>query len=57
MDEEKPKKKRKKKAAEGEGGEPKVHKPNWREVYATVEDIKGFCPICSFVCIAIILKF
>ena len=42
MDEEKPKKKRKKKAAEGEGGEPKVHKPNWREVYATVEDIKGF---------------
>ena len=42
MDEEKPKKKRKKAAAEGEGGEPKVHKPNWREVYATVEDIKGF---------------
>ena len=41
MDEEKPKKKRKK-AAEGEGGEPKEHKPNWREVYATVEDIKGF---------------
>ena len=27
---------------EGEGGEPKEHKPNWREVYATVEDIKGF---------------
>ncbi len=26
MDEEKPKKKRKKAAAEGEGGEPKVHK-------------------------------
>ncbi len=42
MSEEKPKKKRKKKAAEGEGGEPKEHKPNWREVYATVEDIKGF---------------
>ena len=43
MDEEKPKKKRKQKAAtEGEGGEPKEHKPNWREVYATVEDIKGF---------------
>ena len=42
MDEEKPKKKRKKAAAEGEGAEPKVHKPNWREVYATVEDIKGF---------------
>ena len=42
MDEEKPKKKRKKAAAEGEGGELKVHKPNWREVYATVEDIKGF---------------
>ena len=39
MDEEKPKKKRKKKAAEGE--EPKVHKPNWREVYATVEDIRA----------------
>ena len=43
MDEEKPKKKRKQKAAtEGEGGEPKEHKPNWREVYATVEDIKAF---------------
>ena len=42
MDEEKPKKKRKKASAEGEGGEPKEHKPNWREVYATVEDIKGF---------------
>ena len=43
MDEEKPKKKRKQKAAAGgEGGEPKEHKPNWREVYATVEDIKGF---------------
>ena len=42
MSEEKPKKKRKKAAAEGEGGEPKEHKPNWREVYATVEDIKGF---------------
>ena len=40
MSEEKPKKKRKKAAAEGE--EPKEHKPNWREVYATVEDIKGF---------------
>ena len=36
--EEKPKKKRKKKAAEGE----KEHKANWREVYATVEDIKDF---------------
>ena len=42
MSEEKPKKKRKKAATEGEGGEPKEHKPNWREVYATVEDIKGF---------------
>ena len=43
MDEEKPKKKRKQKAAtEGEGGEPKEHKPNWREVYATVEEIKAF---------------
>lgn len=39
MEEEKPKKKRKKKgAAESEG----EHKKNWREVYATVEDIKDF---------------
>ena len=45
MDEEKPKKKRKKAAAEGEGGEPKEHKSNWREVYATAEDIKGFLAI------------
>ena len=42
MDEEKPKKKRRKAAAEGEGGEPKEHKKNWREDYATVEDIKAF---------------
>ena len=34
-------KKKKKAAAEGDG-EPKEHKKNWREVYATVEDIKGF---------------
>ena len=40
MDEEKPKKKRKKVAAEDGGANE--HKPNWREVYATVEDIKGF---------------
>ena len=40
MDEEKPKKKRKKVAAENGGA--KEHKKNWREVYATVEDIKGF---------------
>ena len=40
MDEEKPKKKRKKVAAEDGGA--KEHKKNWREVYATVEDIKGF---------------
>ncbi|MBQ7426243.1 MAG: hypothetical protein IJV20_03210 [Prevotella sp.] len=41
--EEKPKKTKKKKktAAEGDGGE-KEHKPNWREVYATYEDIKDF---------------
>ena len=42
MDEEKSKKKRRKAAAEGEGGEPKEHKKNWREEYATVEDIKAF---------------
>ena len=42
MDEEKPKKKRKKAAADGEGSEPKEHKKNWREEYATVEDIKAF---------------
>ena len=41
MEEEKPKKKRRK-ASEGEGGEPKGHKKNWREEYATVEDIKAF---------------
>ena len=38
-EEEKPKKKRKKKTAE-EG--EKVHRKNWREEYATVEDIKTF---------------
>ena len=37
MDEEKPKKKRKK--GDDEAGE---HKPNWREVYATVGEIKAF---------------
>ena len=40
MDEEKPKKKRKKAAADD--GEAKEHKPNWREVYATVGEIKAF---------------
>ena len=40
MDEEKPKKKRKKVAAEDGGA--KEHKKNWREVYASVEDIKAF---------------
>ena len=35
MDEEKPKKKRRKAAADGEGSEPKEHKKNWREEYAT----------------------
>ena len=40
MDEDKPKKKRKKAAADD--GEAKEHKPNWREVYATVGEIKAF---------------
>ena len=41
MEEEKPKNKLKKKAAaEGEGS--KEHKKNWREVYATYEEIKDF---------------
>jgi len=42
--EEKPKKtkKKKKSATEGEGSGEKEHKPNWREVYATYEDIKDF---------------
>ena len=35
-------KKKKKSAAEGDGTQEKEHKKNWREVYATVEDIKGF---------------
>ena len=40
MDEDKPKKKRKKAVAADDGaGE---HKPNWREVYATVGEIKAF---------------
>ena len=41
MEEEKTKKKRKKSAAEGDSGE-KEHKPNWREVYASVGEIKAF---------------
>ena len=41
--EEKPNKTKKKKSAtEGEGSGEKEHKPNWREVYATYEDIKDF---------------
>ena len=40
MSEQKPKK-AKKAAAEGEG-DGKEHKKNWREVYATVEDIQQF---------------
>ena len=35
-------KKKKKSAAEGDGTQEKEHKPNWREVYATPEDIKTF---------------
>ena len=35
-------KKKKKAAAEGDGMQEKEHKKNWREVYATVEDIKAF---------------
>ena len=42
MSEEKPKKKRKKNAASEENGGEKAHKPNWRETYATVEEIKAF---------------
>ena len=42
MSEEKPKKKRKKSAAEGDGTQEKEHKKNWREVYASVGDIKAF---------------
>ena len=42
MSEDKPKKKRKKNAASEENGGEKAHKPNWRETYATVEEIKAF---------------
>jgi len=42
MNEEKPKKKRKKKSAAGGNGGEKEHKKNWREVYATFEEIKDF---------------
>ncbi|MBQ5494870.1 MAG: hypothetical protein IIT76_06670 [Prevotella sp.] len=42
MSEERPKKKRKKSAAEGDGTQEKEHKKNWREVYASVGDIKAF---------------
>ena len=35
-------KKKKKSAAEGDGTQEKEHKKNWREVYATPEDIKTF---------------
>ena len=40
MDEEGKKPKRRKKAADGDG--QKEHKPNWREVYATVQDIQEY---------------
>ena len=43
MEEERPKKKKtKKKAAAEEGGEPKEHKKNWQETYATPEEIEKF---------------
>ena len=35
-------KKKKKSATEGDGTQAKEHKPNWREVYASPEDIKTF---------------
>ena len=35
-------KKKKKSAAEGDGTQEKEHKKNWREVYATVGEIKAF---------------
>ncbi len=35
-------KKKKKSAAEGDGTQEKEHKKNWREVYASVGDIKAF---------------
>ena len=40
MDEEKPKKKRKKAVVADDGAGD--HKPNWREVYATVGEIKAY---------------
>ena len=42
MDSKDNKKKRKKNAGDQTTGGEKAHKPNWREVYATVEDIKDF---------------
>ena len=42
MSEEKPKKKRKKNAASEENGGEKAHKKNWRETYASPEDIQRF---------------
>ena len=45
MEEEKEKKKDS--AATGEGGE-KEHKKNWREVYASVEDIKTYLHIRQY---------
>ena len=42
MDDKKPKKKVKKAATKVDGGEEKEHKLNWRETYATVEEIKQF---------------
>ena len=41
-DMEKESKRKKKTTAAGDGGGKKEHKPNWREVYASVEDIQQF---------------
>ena len=45
MEEEKEKKKRKKSAKDDD---EKEHKKNWREVYATVEDIKTYLHIRQY---------
>ena len=42
MEEEKAKKRRNKKAMAEEGSEPKEHKKNWQETYATPEEIEKF---------------
>ena len=48
MSEEKPKKKRKPKSAAEEDVTEKEHKKNWRQVYATVEEIKDFLSSHAF---------